>query len=102
MVRCVWVILLLFVLLGGCSTAIPRVQSVTTCDSSLLFDRHPGWPTASDMLRAESWPTATLLQRTPETVYYRETIQDVQGLGINAYDYSTRRFEVYREGWITR
>ena len=101
-VRSILLILPILSLLGGCAPAKPRPAPVRGPQVSLLFDRHPGYPAASDILHAGRWPSTVSRFPEPEVIYYRETVYDVQGPSRWQPDHTYRRFELHREGRATR
>ena len=69
---------------------------------SLIFDRRPGYYSASDFAYRSDWPSTDAYYRAPEMIFYREYFNDVQGPGFNNNDNTYRRFETYRYGAAVR
>ena len=68
----------------------------------LIFDRRPGYYSASDFAYRSDWPSTDAYYRAPEIIFYREYFNDTQGPGFNNNDNTYRRFETYRYGAAVR
>ncbi len=96
---------LVFVVLSGCAQTRGLGPTPNPVTQSLLFDAHPGWPTASEMACRSTWPATLAWQGGGEEVWYRERLIDVQTGGQGRgrpYDYVYRRFDTYRVGRAAR
>lgn len=78
---------------------LPSARPITR---GLIFDRRPGWYTASDFVGRSEWPSTDGYYRAPELISYRERFHDRQGANINNNDYTYRYFDTYRVGAAVR
>ncbi len=68
---------------------------------AVLFDRVPGWPTASDLAVRSTWPAAPAWYAAGENIAYRERVVDIQYGGWSGgrpHDLVYRRFDTHRIG----
>lgn len=70
--------------------------------SGLIFDRVPGYYSASDFAYRSDWPSSVSGYRAPEQIYYREHFHDYQGPGWSFFDHTYRRFDSVRVGEAVR
>ncbi len=105
MYRVFWAILVIPALLAGCTASQPAdlyAPPQTSAHTGMLFDTHPGYPSADQLVFAGDWPTADARIQGGERIYYRMSIHDIQGLRNAAPDFTYRRFRMERVGTAAR
>lgn len=65
---------------------------------ALLFDRRPGWYSATDFNWRSDWPSGNAYYAPGEAIYYHERFIDYQGPGRSPWNGTYRRFSSHRVG----
>ncbi len=87
--------------LSGCASSHCR-RSLEPLHATLLFDRLPGFPSASYIIHSQDWPSTVSGYRAPEVIFYRESIYDQQGGWSFNPNYYYRRFQMEKYGEAVR
>ena len=70
--------------------------------TALLFDRVPGYPSATEFNYRSDWPSTAAGRYGPETRYYVTYVNDNQGYGWNLEGHYHRSARYYQVGWQER
>lgn len=85
----------------GCANTPPAKQRLAM-SSSLLFDRHPGLTSASDIAYRNQWPTAASGALIRERIQFTDRVFDFQGRNFGRRQNYQRNFQSRRTGVIER
>ncbi len=85
----------------GCATSPPAKQRLAL-SPYLLFDRHPGPTSASDIAYRSHWPNAASGVVIRERIQFQDRVYDSQGRNLGRHQDYRRNFRSRRIGVIER